>query len=131
MQQQITVRVTTSNAVDPAHVCKALVAVHGITHARADAYAYCVAYDPLVLDCARVIAHLRAHGVEPSPGLRARLRLRLRCYRDAILREEQNNEIGWDSFVREIYVSRYRHRRHGRRDDRPRNWRHYGERRPG
>lgn len=131
MQQQITVSVAASNTVDPAHVCKALVTVHGIAQAHADADAYRVTYDPVVLDCASVVAQLRAHGVEPSSGLRARLRLRLRCYRDAILREEQNNEIGWDSFVREIYVSRYRHRRHGRRDDRPRNWRHYSERTPG
>lgn len=130
MQQRITVSVATSEGVDPARVCAALDAVNGIASARVKGDVYSVDYDPLVLDCAGVIAQLRASGVEPSPGLLERLRLRLRGYRDAILREEQNNEIGWDSFVREIYVSRYRHRRHGRRDDRPRNWRHYNERTP-
>lgn len=127
MQQQIIVKVA-KVTVDPSRVCAALGAVNGIAHARAETGAYSVEYDPLVLDCAGVIAQMRACGVEPSQGLRERLRLHVRCYRDAILREEQNNEIGWDSFVREIYVSRYRHRRHGRRDDRPRNWRHYSER---
>tara|TARA_R110002096_G_scaffold16991_9_gene58444 strand:+ start:3285 stop:3677 length:393 start_codon:yes stop_codon:yes gene_type:complete len=129
MQQQITVNVR-AHAVDPAHVCATLNAVNGIARSQAASGAYIVDYDPLVLDCAGVIEQLRATGVEPAPGLRERLRLKLRCYRDAILREEQMNEIGWDSFVREIYVSRYRHRRHGRRDDRPRNWRHYSERTP-
>jgi len=129
MQQQITVNVQ-PHAVDPARVCTSLAAVSGIARAQATSGAYVVDYDPLVLDCAGVIAQLRATGVEPAAGLRDRVGLKLRCYRDAILREEQMNEIGWDSFVREIYVSRYRHRRHGRRDDRPRNWRHYSERTP-
>ena len=54
-----------------------------------------------------------------------RFTFNLRCYRESVFCEEANNDIGWDSCVREIYVSRYRHRRHGRRDDRPRHWRQY------
>lgn len=130
MQQRITVNTAAPHTADSSRVCTALGTVHGIASARAESGGYSVDYDPLVLDCAGVIAELRAQGVEPAPGLLNRLRLCVRCYRDAILREEQNNEIGWDSFVREIYVSRYRHRRHGRRDDRPRNWRHYNEQMP-
>lgn len=129
MLQRITVSAATTSP-DPAAVCPALGAINGIISARAEAGAYVVEYDPLILDCTGVMAELHALGVRPSSGLLERLRLYLRCYRDAVLREEQNNEIGWDSCVREIYVSRYRHRRHGRRDDRPRNWRHYDARRP-
>lgn len=129
MQQRITVRVG-ANAVEPARVCALLGAVRGIANADETAGIYIVDYDPRVLGCAAVIARLRAAGAEPAPDFLGSLALKLRCYRDAILRDGQMNESGWDSFVREIYVSRYRHRRHGRRDDRPRNWRHYSGRTP-
>jgi len=129
MQQQITVRVG-ANAADPARVCAMLGTVPGLANARKSAGNYIIDYDPRVLGCAEVIARLRATGAEPVLSVLEHLRLKLRCYRDAILREEHMNELGWDSFVREVYVSRYRHRRHGRRDDRPRNWRHYSRRTP-
>ncbi|MGR9091568.1 MAG: hypothetical protein ACU85U_13405 [Gammaproteobacteria bacterium] len=129
MQQQITVRVS-ANATEPARVCTLLGTVHGIANAGESAGKYIIDYDPRVLGCAEVIARLRAAGAEPTLSVLEHMRLKLRCYRDAILREEQMNELGWDSFVREIYVSRFRHRRHGRRDDRPRNWRHYSGRTP-
>ena len=129
MQQQIIVRVSASNA-DPCEVCTTLGSVDGIANAEHSAGNYVIEYDPRVLGCAEVITELRALDVEPALNALERLRLKLRCYRDAILREEQMNEMGWDNYVREIYVSRYRHRRHGRRDDRPRNWRHYSHRTP-
>lgn len=129
MQQEITVRVKKEPA-DPAQVRAMLSAVPGIADARDAGGQYIITYDPRVIGCAEVIAQLRAVGAEPALSLLENLSLKLRCYRDAILREEQMNEMGWDSFVREVYVSRYRHRRHGRRDDRPRNWRHYSRRTP-
>ncbi len=129
MQQEITVRVK-KNSADPAHVRAMLGALPGVADAHEADGHYIIEYDPCVIGCAEVIAQLRANGAEPALSLSERLGLKLRCYRDAILREEQMNEMGWDSFVREVYVSRYRHRRHGRRDDRPRNWRHYSSRTP-
>jgi len=129
MQQQITVR-TGTNAAEPARVCATLGALDGVAKVEEAAGVYSIKYDPRVLGCAEVIARLRATGAEPALNVLEQLRLKLRCYRDAILREGQMNEMGWDSYVREIYVSRYRHRRHGRRDDRPRNWRHYSRRKP-
>ncbi len=85
-------------------------------------------YDIRDTNCADVVRLIESAGVARDLNRRDRLRLALRCYREAILREDLNNEIGWDSFVREIYVSRYRHRRHGRRDDRPHHWRQYAAR---
>jgi len=84
-----------------------------------------VTYDLRETSCAHIIDEIEALGIRPDLTWHQRLRLRLRCYREAVLKEDLTNEIGWDSFVREIYVSRYRHRRHGRRDDRPRHWRQY------
>ena len=127
MQQQISVRTSTNTAMH-AHVCAMLGAVDGIANAERSAGKYIIEYDPRVLGCAEVITHLCSFGAEPDLNVLEQWRLKLRCYRDAIVREEQMNEMGWDSYVREIYVSRYRHRRHGRRDDRPRNWRHYSRR---
>jgi hypothetical protein len=97
----------------------------GVEEASVNGDSLRIRYDLRATSCAPIIEHIETRGLAPVLSWRQRLLLRLRCYREAIRREEMNNEIGWDSFVREIYVSRYRHRRHGRRDDRPRHWRQY------
>jgi hypothetical protein len=97
----------------------------GVEEAVADGDALRIRYDLRATNCAQIVERVVAGGLVPVLGRLQGLRLRLRCYREAIRREGINNELGWDSFVREIYVSRYRHRRHGRRDDRPRHWRQY------
>lgn len=74
---------------------------------------------------AAIIEVIESSGLTLALSWHRRLRLWLRYYREAIFAENLKDEIGWDSCVREIYVSRYRHRRHGRRDDRPRHWRQY------
>jgi hypothetical protein len=82
-------------------------------------------YEVPAINAATVVEALEASGVTPVLSWLQRLRLWLRYYREAIFEENLNDESGWESCVREIYVSRYRHRRHGRRDDRPRHWRQY------
>ena len=72
-----------------------------------------------------IIEVIESSGLTLALSWHRRVRLWLRYYREAIFEENLKDEIGWDSCVREIYVSRYRHRRHGRRDDRPRHWRQY------
>lgn len=84
-----------------------------------------VAYDLRETNCAVIVERIEAAGLAPALSAYQRFCLGLRCYREAVLKDGLSNEFGWDSFVREIYVSRYRHRRHGRRDDRPRHWRQY------
>ena len=49
----------------------------------------------------------------------------LERHRERVRVEELKYIGGWDNIVREIYVTHYRHRAHGRRDDRRRQWRQY------
>ena len=100
-------------------------ALHGIDELTVDEDCLRLNYDVRATNCARLIEDLRALGLNPALARGERWRIALRAYRESIWAEDFNNEIGWDSFVREIYVSRYRHRRHGRRDDRPHHWRQY------
>lgn len=58
------------------------------------------------------------------------LRHLLLAYLEDNRREAADTDEGWEANVRRIYVSRYRHRRHGRRDDRPQQWRKYLQPRP-
>ena len=107
-----------------------LLAMPGLEDVTLDGSGLRATYDLRETTCAHIIDQIEALGIPVVLTWHQRLRLRLRCYREAVLKEDLNNEIGWDSFVREIYVSRYRHRRHGRRDDRPRHWRQYSVPRP-
>lgn len=58
-----------------------------------------------------------------------RVRWALTRYRESIRAEDLKYIGGWDNIVREIYVTHYRRREHGRRDYRRRQWRQYEERR--
>lgn len=59
------------------------------------------------------------------------MRQALRRFAETNVRAHSSADYGWDAAVRAIYVSCYRSRRHGRRDDRPQHWRKYLERTPG
>lgn len=83
------------------------------------------AYELPQTSAAAIIEVIESSGLTLALSWHRRLRLWLLYYREAIFEENLKDEIGWDSCVREVYVSRYRHRRHGRRDDRPRHWRQY------
>lgn len=75
-------------------------------------------------------ALLEALDFDPGrTGLAARLLLRLERHRERLRAEELKYIGGWDNIVREIYVTHYRHRAHGRRDDRRRQWRQYEQQR--
>lgn len=84
-----------------------------------------VIYELPQTNAAAIVDLIESAGLSVVPNWRQRIGLWLRYYQEAIFLENLNDETGWDSCVREIYVSRYRHRRHGRRDDRPRHWRKY------
>ena len=102
-----------------------LAVMPGLEDVALDGDSFSATYDLRETSCAHIIDKIAALGIRPVLSWHQRLRLRVRCYREAVLKEDMNHEIGWDSFVREIYVSRYRRRRHGRRDDRPHQWRQY------
>lgn len=117
--------VISGDDADLARVRSKLLELAGVGEVILEGAIVRVAYDLCDTTCAQVVDQIEGLGLMPVLNVWQRLCLRLRCYREAILKQELNNDIGWDSFVREIYVSRYRHRRHGRRDDRPRHWRQY------
>lgn len=77
-------------------------------------------YDPARTTRGEIAATL---GIEaPTRGLRARWQaLAEATRRDA----PPDYPLGFRQRVREAYLHRYRHRRHGRRDDRPQHWRRY------
>ena len=102
-----------------------LAALAGIEDLVLDDNKLRVVYDIRETQIEAVIELLQHAGASVVLSWYGLWRLRFRCYRESVQVQEANNEIGWDSCVREIYVSRYRHRRHGRRDDRPRHWRQY------
>ncbi|TDJ64897.1 MAG: hypothetical protein E2O35_08075 [Proteobacteria bacterium] len=117
--------VISGDDADLARVRSKLLELAGVGEVILEGAIVRVAYDLCDTTCAQVVDQIEGLGLMPVLNVWQRLCLRLRCYREAIHKQELNNDIGWDSFVREIYVSRYRHRRHGRRDDRPRHWRQY------
>jgi hypothetical protein len=84
-----------------------------------------IAYDVPKTNASHLLALVESCGLEFGSNIYQRIGLWIRRYQDAIIEQETNNETGWDSFIREIYVSRYRHQRHGRRDDRAQHWRQY------
>ena len=127
MIKSIELEVAGDPELDPG-LTTALSELPGITEVESHGGRLLVRYDLRETNPAVIVELIEARGGVLSLTRRERLRLRARCYREAVHREDLNNEIGWDSFVREIYVSRYRHRRHGRRDDRPRHWRQYDTR---
>jgi hypothetical protein len=108
-----------------APVMAKLAALAGIEDLVLDDNKLRVVYDIRETQLEAVIEFLQHAGASVVLSWYGLWRLRFRCYRESVQAQEANNEIGWDSCVREIYVSRYRHRRHGRRDDRPRHWRQY------
>lgn len=92
--------------------------VHGA--AAAGGRRLVVDYDPARTSRAEIAAII---GIEaPARGLVARWQaLAETTRRDA----PPDYPLGFHQRVREAYLHRYRHRRHGRRDDRPQHWRQY------
>lgn len=113
------------NANAKSQVQTELQAQTGIVFAEIKDERLALTYDLRECALGRILELAQAAGIRLILNRREKFLLKLRCYRESIMREDLNNEMGWDSFVREVYVSRYRHRRHGRRDDRPQHWRQY------
>ena len=55
-------------------------------------------------------------------------RLRWWRYTEAVSLANEGRDGSWSALVRNVYISRYRHRRHGRRDDRRQHWQQYRRR---
>jgi len=83
-----------------------------------------VAYDPRLTRRTAIAAAVRAvAGEHVATGpLSARWQA---IAEDARRTAPDDYPVGFRQRVREAYLHRYRHRRHGRRDDRPQHWRQY------
>jgi hypothetical protein len=84
-----------------------------------------IVYDVPNTNASHLLALIESSDLKVASNVWQKISLFVRRFQDAVIEQEASNEIGWDSFVTEIYVSRYRHRRHGRRDDRAHHWRQY------
>jgi len=84
-------------------------------------------YDLRATDLQTLLDHMGSNSVE-IPKRRWRTWWHaLLAYCEANERQCAPADSDWNTNVRRIYVSRYRHRRHGHRDDRPQHWRQYLE----
>ncbi|MGR8946438.1 MAG: hypothetical protein ACU84Q_00215 [Gammaproteobacteria bacterium] len=82
-----------------------------------------ISYD-LRLVCLRAINKvLRQYNLPLNRSRLYQIKNFITEYQEAIRVEEEHIDYGWDVWVQDAYVSRYRLRRHGRRDDRLTNWR--------
>ncbi|HCU88597.1 MAG TPA: hypothetical protein DGR97_01550 [Gammaproteobacteria bacterium] len=77
-----------------------------------------VNYELPHIDAASIVDLVESCGLNIVSNLRQRIRLWLCYYKEAIFLENLNDKSGWDTWVRNIYLSRYR-RRQERRDSRP------------
>jgi hypothetical protein len=82
-------------------------------------------YDLRLIRLSDLVAKLADIGLLPDTGILQRVRLASWAVCEDIQWLNRDFDMSFDTVVREIYMSRYRHRRHGRRDDRPQHWRKY------
>ncbi len=84
-----------------------------------------VEYDLRKIDLSAIRSTIINHKLTISENPWERLGRWFSEYTEAVRREEEHMDFGWDAWIQAAYVNRYRLRRHGRRDDRVTNWRQY------
>lgn len=110
----------------PSEVTARLQAVAGVVSVRwLDAHHLEIRYHLRQIEFTQIRTELAALGVPPAMTFWERLRYGLWSYMETIQREAAAASDGWDADVQRIYISRYRQRRHGFRDERPQQWRKY------
>lgn len=77
------------------------------------------------IDWSTIESLLAGMGGQPIDSVWERLRSAWLRNSDAVGRDYLDGGDDLDDIIMQIYVSRYRQRRHGRRDDRRHNWRKY------
>ena len=107
------------------HLAAALRNMPGVEGCEINNTSLMISYDLRAVNLAAIEAQIVDHGVARKHSLWQQFKYYLARYREAIVIAEENIDYGWDVWVQDAYVSRYRLRRHGRRDDRVTNWRMY------
>jgi len=115
----------------PSEVTVRLRLLAGVSFVRwLDVRHLAIRYDLRQLDFVQIKRELATLGVSLAATFWDRLREGLWSYMETTQREVDAMPAGWDADVQRIYVSRYRRRRHGFRDERPQQWRKYLDRAP-
>ena len=118
---------TAAAALPHDHLAPSMQARPGVLAAELEGRILTIQYDVRKISL-REIKHIIAEQqLSASENLWERLRCFISQYKESVRREEQLIDYGWDTWIQDAYVSRYRLRRHGRRDDRLTNWRQYEE----
>jgi len=112
-----------------AELAAALLPMEGLQAASAlDPETLSIRYDLHQINLHRLLERLSELGAIPAGGWRQSLQLQLWQYQEHRQLLDREQTLGWTRCVRQIYISRYRGRRHGRIDERPQQWRRYLER---
>lgn len=117
-----------ATAVQLAAAVDSLVRLAGVTRVERQQTRLAVEYDLERCTLSDVETAITATGAG-LPSTPAALVVRaLARLEDAVAAAGTDSVEGWDALVRAAHASVYRRRRHGRRDDRPQQWRRYLER---
>jgi len=122
--QRVKIR-TSADSEETKRLTAALEATTGVTTTTTEDDVLAVGYDLREINFRAIRTIIIEHNLAPSENVGERIKRWLIEYKEAIRLEEQFVDYGWDAWVQDAYVSRYRLRRHGQRDDRLTNWRQY------
>lgn len=122
--KQRRLRLATRVSADPGDFT-GLRAIPGLKSLRREDHELMVTYDLRLVRLADLLPRLRETGIDIGNNLGQRIRLAYWLMTEDVQAHNADRDSDWASLVRDIYLSQYRHRRHGRRDDRPRHWRKY------
>ena len=102
-----------------------LEAMNGVYSAELQDNSLTLEYDLRKIDLNEICAVLLERNIPLRDNVVEQIKRWLVGYKEAVRQAEQFVDYGWDAWVQDAYVSRYRLRRHGQRDDRLTNWRQY------
>lgn len=102
-----------------------LEALHGVIAAENKNGKIYVEYDLRDIDLQTIRATITNRKLSIEENRWQRFMRWITEHKEAVRREEQHVDFGWDAVIQAAYANRYRMRRHGRRDDRLTNWRQY------
>jgi hypothetical protein len=115
----------TSTAPAYEHLIANLQAVPGVFDTGLTSQILSIQYDLRKITLREIKIIIAEHDLSAKENFWERCLSFIGQYKEAVRREEQLIDYGWDTWVQDSYVSRYKLRRHGRRDDRLTNWRQY------
>ena len=124
-QRQRDIPILSKTANSEQELINTLNTLEGVDQTRIEGQSLHVEYDLRATSLRAIKQVVAQHSLSIKTSIWASFRDLIIEYRESILRAEQGIDYGWDVWIQDAYVSRYRLRRHGRRDDRVTHWRMY------